>query len=63
MVKTGANTQRLRAKSQQLVKNKGQNHKVEKIRAKPQLHFKVRVGTQKKNLHFSGKKNNTNSEC
>ena len=52
MVKIGANMQRLRTKSQQLVKNEGQNYKVRKIRAKSQFHFKAGVRTHKK-LKFS----------
>jgi hypothetical protein len=36
----------LEAKSHWLVNCRGQNHKVEKIREKSQLHFKIRVGTQ-----------------
>ena len=52
MVKIGANMQRLRAKSQQLVKNEGQNYKVRKIRAKSQFHFKAGVITQKKTKIF-----------
>ena len=32
------------------MKNKEQNHKVKKIRAKPLLQFKAGVRTQKKNL-------------
>jgi len=36
------------AKSQQLVKNKEQNHKVKKMKTKSQLHFKIGVRTPKK---------------
>jgi len=32
------------------VKNEGQNHKVKKMRAKSQLHFKAGVRTKKTNI-------------
>ena len=38
--------------------NKGQNHKVRKIRAKPQLHFKAGVKTQKKPIYYTPNVNN-----